>query len=600
MKKLFELNKRLSEARNVVLYGAGYYGKKMYDFLVCEGVGISYFCDSNKEAGQKFEGVEIVSPEKLLEMSDLCIVITGAKAWDKIYDKLLKMSIPKEDIISHIGLNNLCILNKELLETKDIFISGTDENSLRVFYKLLVEEIGIEGFLDEKWCMPGDLLNRRVLKKDAVENWENKIIIGQPTGNIGDYPQEATLCIDNSFKGYFGKDLCTKAGRIDIKLLHDLKRLKGNRKLVIYGTDEYAWKSYKILQLLDYDVAFFVDTMGSEKQIDNKPVCSVYDLMYHSEKYYIFVCVQPKDYENVIFELKGLGYHEGYDYIPAWERGLDNIYDPNLGYVTITVESGKEYDGFYTFTAGRAEKKYKILVLGGSTSDPYCVQVKLWCEILRDICLENNFNVEIVTGGVMGYSSAQELVKLIRDGINLNANLVISYSGANDIYERGEYPFLNTFQKEVCVLFDKSERGIKSSRGLKRKGVEAYNEWLQNERMMYAILNEFHVPFMSVYQPVLWSKKGNLTVEEIGYETLHKSLLINAEVYEKAIENANIARTKVVEDSRNIEWLNDFSAIFDGQSEVYVDVVHCTEKGNRLIAEKMFELLEERLKKFFK
>ena len=96
----------------------------------------------------------------------------------------------------------------------------------------------------------------------------------------------------------------------------------------------------------------------------------------------------------------------------------------------------------------------------------------------------------------MGYASAQELGELVKDGINLNVDLVISYSGANDIFDRGEYPFLNSFQLDVCASFDNREKGLKSSRGLKRKKVDLYDEWIQNERMMHGILNEFQTLFL--------------------------------------------------------------------------------------------------------
>ncbi|MDE6053083.1 MAG: hypothetical protein K2G55_04845, partial [Lachnospiraceae bacterium] len=358
---------------------------------------------------------------------------------------------------------------------------------------------------------------------------------------------------------------------------------------------EYSLKCYKILQMLGYEIEFFVSSTDYETQIEHKQIVSIYDLIYQPDEYYIYVCVEQVDYEKVTYELKALGYHELYDYSPAWERGLDRIYDPHLGYICITVESGKEYNGFYTIPANLDTKKYKILVLGGSTSDPWCTPVKLWCQILWEICQQHGYNVEVIVGGTMGYASAQELEKLVRDGINLNVDLVISYSGANDIFDRGEYPFLNLFQLDVCTIFDNREKGLKSSRGLKRKKVDPYYEWMQNERMMHGILNEFQIPFLAVYQPVLWSKSGKRYIDEITKEKMHRSTIVNAEGYEQAIRNANSAREKIKYDAENTEWLYDFTAIFDDEPDVYVDVVHCTEKGNRIIAERMFGLLEKYL-----
>ena len=595
MYEIFTLNNRLREAQHVVLYGAGYLGKKTYDFLVLQKIRITCFCDSMKYGGKTIDGLEIIGPEKLIKIPDVCVVITVAKAWMEIYDKLLELGIPKENIISHVGLSNLCTLNEGLLKGKKILVSGTGTESLRVLYQLLAHGIGIEGFLDEE-AADGKLLNRNIYRKKAIKDWKNTVVIVQPTEIQETFSDEAKIGIDNSFKGYFGKDIYVGREKISIMLLHELDRFKKDRKLVIYGTGEYALKCYQILQMLGYEIEYFVSSTDIETQIEHKQVVSIYDLIYQPDEYYIYVCVEQVDYENLTYELKSLGYRELYDYAPAWERGIDRIYDPHLGYICITVESGKEYNGFYTIPANSDAKIYKILVLGGSTSDPWVGPIKLWCQILWEICQEHGYNVEVIIGGTMGYTSAQELLKLVRDGINLNVDLVISYSGTNDIYDRGEYPFLHSFQLDVCTIFDNREKGLRSSRGLKRKKGDPYYEWLQNERMMHGILNEFQIPFLAVHQPVLWSKGGKKYIDEITKEKLHRSTIVDTEGYEMAIKNAYSARDKVKYDAENTEWLYDFTTIFDDESEVYVDVVHHTEKGNRIIAEKMFVLLE---KEFF-
>lgn len=595
MNEIFTLNQTLREAQHVVLYGAGYLGKKTYEFLVLHKIRVTYFCDSIKYGRKTKDGLEIIEPEKLITIPSLCVVITVANAWIDIYDKLLKLGISKENIISHVGLNNLCTLNVGLLQGKKILVSGTGDESLRVLFQLLANGISIEGFLDEE-TTDGKLLNRNIYRRESIKDWENTVVIIQPTEIQETFPDETTIGIDNSFKGHCGNDIYAGREKINIMLLHKLNRFKQDRKLVIFGTGEYALKCYKVLKMLGYEIEYFVSSTDIETQIEHKQVVSIYDLIYQPDEYFIYVCVEQVDYEKLTYELKALGYHELYDYAPAWGRGTDKIYDPHLGYIYTTVESGKEYNGFYTIPAASGSKKYKILVLGGSTSDPWYGPDKLWCQFLWEICQEHGYNAEVIIGGTVGYTSAQELIKLVRDGINLNVDLVISYSGANDVYDRGEYPFLNVYHLDVCAIFDNREKGIKSSRGLKRKKVDPYYEWLQNERMIHGILNEFQIPFLAVYQPVLWSKSGKKFIDEITNEKMHRSTIVDIERYEIAIRNAQSAREKIKYDVENTEWLYDFTAIFDDEPEVYADVVHCTEKGNRIIAEEMFALLK---KEFF-
>jgi lysophospholipase L1-like esterase len=57
----------------------------------------------------------------------------------------------------------------------------------------------------------------------------------------------------------------------------------------------------------------------------------------------------------------------------------------------------------------------------------------------------------VVNGGTGGYTSNQELLKLIRDGLELRPDIVISYSGVNDRGFYGElpYPMVHTYQRQL-------------------------------------------------------------------------------------------------------------------------------------------------------
>lgn len=598
MENLFYLNKEIEEAENVVIYGAGNYGKEVAEYFADIGIKVDFFCDSNcKKVGQWIKNIEVIEPEKLLELNNICIVIANTKAWKQIYDKLIKMGIDEKRIVSNVGLNNMCIIKKEILKDKKVQIAGADEFGLRLLYKLLDVGIYIDGFLDDDEALwGGSLLNKKIFSGKEIDNREDIIIIYHSREETEKECGGGVTLFDNSFQGWQCSGLFINNIFVNFRVLHYLALIQKHRSIVIYGSDECAGKCEKVLNLLDIKTEYFIDEKEEERELNGKRIKSVYDLLYEDDKRYIYICGEnaQRDYEKCRTQLIELGFEEGLDFAPSWERNGYHIFDPHLGYIPITSASGKDYRGFCIFESGKMKGKYKVLVLGGSTSDPYYMPFKSWCEILRDICKENGWNVEVICGGTKGYFSAQELLKLIRDGIWMKPDLVISYSGLNDVYERGEYPFLCDYQKELCGYFDDRQNGLESSRGVRRKRESAYYNWRINMRMIHGVLSEFAIPFLAIGQPSSWAKEGKNDIRELEYQILHKSLLTDGKSYESAIKNARDMRENVKSDSERFEWLEDFSDIFDGKSGMYVDVVHCSEKGNRIIAEKVYELLKEK------
>lgn len=80
-----------------------------------------------------------------------------------------------------------------------------------------------------------------------------------------------------------------------------------------------------------------------------------------------------------------------------------------------------------------------ILVLGGSATDGLFYKYankKTWPYYLNEKLIQNNLNdYRVYNGGVGGYSSSQELLKLIIDGQRISEDIkyVISFNGSNDM-----------------------------------------------------------------------------------------------------------------------------------------------------------------------
>lgn len=107
----------------IILYGAGYYGRKAIELL--EGVGIeaSCFCDSNEEntkqiirsnvGNKEYKVVGIKELKVITEQRKVIIIITSMQYIDQILDMLVSQNINQADIFSYAGLNHCINMNIE-------------------------------------------------------------------------------------------------------------------------------------------------------------------------------------------------------------------------------------------------------------------------------------------------------------------------------------------------------------------------------------------------------------------------------------------------------------------------------------------------------
>lgn len=88
----------------------------------------------------------------------------------------------------------------------------------------------------------------------------------------------------------------------------------------------------------------------------------------------------------------------------------------------------------------KPQKIYRIVTLGGSTT--YTVRVKSWKkDFARQLENElqskfNSKNIEVINGGMVGWSSWESLINLQFNILDLKPNLIIIYHGTNDVHTR--------------------------------------------------------------------------------------------------------------------------------------------------------------------
>lgn len=344
-----------------------------------------------------------------------------------------------------------------------------------------------------------------------------------------------------------------------------------DKRKILYGCDESRLKKYnRIYNLLDYEEVL----IGNEKIILD---------IYKSDSDIILV-----EDDRSARGLEEYGLKEIEDYVLITHPNIDYhfnkkfIYDINLGHIYGAKRGKPEI-----FVIGRNnEKDLRVLILGNSTSEPERNIFKSWPEILYQKYLKYAENITIYNCAERGYTSTQELIRLLRDGIHLNPSLIISYSGVCDvIYERYHGKSVFAFPN-LCKVF----HGIATNLVWEGEanGNSVIENWLFNIRCMNAIAQVNNSDFISFIQPMLISKK-NLTNHE-------KELLKMGEaLYPKEVFNA-ATLFRQIESDKGESYIINLSSIFDNiNSSVYMDIMHVYEKGNEVVANEVWKYIKNKV-----
>lgn len=383
-----------------------------------------------------------------------------------------------------------------------------------------------------------------------------------------------------------------------------LFRVCTGKEIVLYGRKNLVQTASEIFGYFGVEIKYSIESCNE--------YATIYSLLYHDM--INTLCIIVDKFSEGVYEIVE---NMGLKYKVKWlsECGqfaytsLMNKYcvlDPNLGYTYMC--SNEKNTGFkkYEFLGGINKEPIVIMILGGSTStSDYGVIERPWCECLSEVLAINNISHILYSGGIYGYTASQELIKLVRDGIWIKPNLVISYSGVNNmIYSSEDTPFVNNYQR---TIFDSLKNQVVGPYGKTMKKVnygeklvsDQFEYWFTQETIMHNICCGFGIEFKGCLQPCLFSKIGIdfmdiNTAVKLGFtwnNTNKQFDIIEGKKIEDYLiavnQNATLFRSAGKE--IDVSWFCDFSDLFDYQGDIYIDCCHVSEKGNQMIAYKMFE-----------
>lgn len=316
---------------------------------------------------------------------------------------------------------------------------------------------------------------------------------------------------------------------------------------------------------------------------------------------FVFVALYS-GHKEVFEKLRKKGYKYNQDFIltnlSMYVKDL-NLVDPLLTY----SREEKKYPGFVQF--GRSEEKecYRVLVLGNSTSEPSIGGMNCWANYLqKELKKELGKDTIIYNGAISGYNSAQEFLKLARDGVKLHPNMVISFSGVNDVDGFGStvngFNFLHKYQKRMWDNILNIEGTIPDSIYMRdmnkitygiESGKKDYVHWINNERKMYAICKEFDIDFIGCLQPMI--TQGEYIVGKEMQELLEDA---GVDIRYETAQRMFVEGVKKIK--KKYKWLIDLTELFRNRTDLYNDHYHYNEVGNKLIAKKVAELIGKKVR----
>lgn len=581
LKKLLDMNKLIREnlCSDLYIYGTDWKAWQLFIQCCSLRICIKGFVEEESDSDYFFHK-KIYKLVELKEKQDVLLVPAQI-----------------EDSICYVGTKIICdnVLDLQIRNevNRKIVIYGAGCCGRMLYQCLKENHFDVINFIQSEVGYKSNIDGISVLGVETLRNLSDDVIVIC----AGKYYEE----MYSNVQKYTDNVECYYVEIPDLAIYYDRRsivfdRKTGRRKDCIYFasiieeffSDKSIWlyggeyqdmeNDKAIYELLGYSnitIAGDDDTCGSKNIIDYIYEDNAVIFLYNIKK---------------IHKLEALGLAEGEDYVsgllPGPTKFRQTFYDINIGqaYRAYGKTEG-EYvcPGVYRYGMNKKED-FIIMVLGGSTSDESRDRMKTWPFFLYEKLNEIGKNVTIYNCATAGYNSAQELIRYLRDGAIIKPNLVISYTGINDLTKwkgcnfniptlryAGEF-YTNNCNQDIAF-------GMEDERSL-------FDIWLDNLHSIRALARDRGAEYIAFAQPGVFAKKNYCTKHEKNMVKMLSIICTNEEIEAQASFRENC---KMIQD----DFIVNFTDIFDDE-DVYYDSCHTYERGNIIIASKIFEVIEKK------
>lgn len=575
LKSIWKLNEKYVSYR-IFLWLENEGDIDIFTHLSFSGIKISGFCNNQSEGLDYFFNKPIVHVATVINESD--IIIVYGKENNRYRQTILEKYLNRRALL--LSYDELFVIGDQIYRKKVAIIYDSVKEAKRVvsiLHEAGAEIVGGCALTNRT----SDVFKNKTLSQKMIS--EGKYIVVLASAKT--YCEETISNLKyNSWSIYvLSKDIFYSSVIITLwgkMALHLNNALKNKKKIVLYGTDScYTNSWFTFFQTVGIECEKIFDDYENEKE----SIYSIFDVLYENiDDVFIIINKKIEEWENACDFLETLGFAFNKMYTGLYAvayRHLPKLTDIMLGHVTLGLVKDAKYIGFRVY-GEQENKRYKIVILGGSTTTSEAYRVPCWPQILYNIFQQKRKEVTIYNGAVDGYSASDELFKLIRDVRCLNPDLIISFSGVNNRFKT-IYPYVSGYLQKVF----EEVYGDNFCKGMQDNNMSPAQIWVQQEQMMAVISREvYHAKFICFAQPMYMSKNCLLPYEKLQFE---KS--------DEAHKNDMEYRKQISVLSQKIEWMIDLQNYFDDCPSVYFDEAHVYEDGNQMIAEKVYEYIVDEI-----
>lgn len=617
MNSIYQYQTEQLEGKKVILFGCSSKTKAFALRLLSKRIRFDFFlapfpCDPYEMPS--ILNKSIITIDECRMLSDYVIVAPYSESGRA--EKYLQEQSLKEHYVP------LECLNPLILNASDVVVYGTGGRSKRV-YNDVGSLVHITYYCDSDKSKEGTMLRgKRVIHPSQLGTLsEDMVVIIAST---------AFEEINRMLKDYHVKEECIFLVEYEM-VVHDtllwhftmhtiffqnIVRDLADKQIIVYGQKAWVEDWAEILELVDIEVTEKIERL-SEKEDG-----TIYSLEYYDMKDMVILLADSwsASMQEALLELniapKQIIFPKEYSSyaLPDWLyqcKGERYNLDPTIGQIILGRK--EEIPGFVQYRYHETDlDAIRILTLGGSTTTGYVTKHRPWSFFLSEILKEKGISHVIYCGGVPGYIASQELLRLIRDGIWLKPDIVLSFSGVNNIalWEvSNKNPFLHKYQEQLFEQLQNSPVAHNSPYGIHygiHYGInpqeDSFAYWLIQMKIMHGICKEMGIQYKAFLQPMLLSKKrygeGDVDILYQYYSALWDKRQKGLKYYDPNSGECSIYTSRLEEEINHFrkeggkikeEWFTDLTWIFDEVDHVYIDPYHVNENANKIIAERILE-----------
>lgn len=559
------------EGKKIFVYGIGFHALSAFAELSYCGIDIAGFVNTNKayeqHAGEYIMNRKIVGKEELVPNDGIVVVPReiSRTAIQKVFYGICVLKIDE------------LLAPDYRLRNKRVILYGIGKRGNEIYDLLEANGINLAAAcVSEKkqdvWKgLP-------VYSVDELEDAPDTVFV--LATKIPEYRDEMLEKLKDREAEKYIDLFVTYNDMISGDMYQIVDKVSGERKkLFLYGNDDELFQFIqKILNRYGVDINGRIYENGDP----DRGIEGIYELIY-KDLDNIAVIVAESDREKskaVCDKLSEIGfcvqkhnYTSIYPKALRYKKGFQVMADCLLGHSPYMNE---RFPGYVVYGDAK-EDDLKIIILGGSTSTDGFYSSTGWPYFFWKKYQQQK-EVTVYNGAMMGHDVVQELLKLLRDIAYIRPDVVISMGGINNVNvkKNTDNQFCVKDILEWITAMAPKERYISGV-----KGDECtYEFWHRNLKVMKAVVESYGAKFFGFLQPMNVAKENPSLFDIITTGEDNKDFWVFRERSEKESDPAY----------RNLIDL------FDQETEMYIDYAHYSEKANDMLADIVFKTVITNMK----